>query len=207
MIFNILEISRSAVAQNLKLLRSTNKEVCCMVKGYSYGIGDDGIQLLIDQGVSFFGVSNFNEAVSLRKLNHDCNILITTYVDATDLHRAVELNLIVTIFDFEGLSEVIPNLRYHLKIDTGMNRLGFCHSTIDQLLITLKNNNFSPEGIYSHLYNAADETASLQQISQFELILKQLSEFEFHYIHIHNSLGTIKYQTTFDNLVRPGLGL
>lgn len=183
-----LYINYEHVADNIEYLRKGKKTIL-MVKANAYGMGINHIKKLIQHGYDFFGVSTLDEAIEIRKIDQNCEILVCTPI--SEYNVAVENNIIVTIID---ANDVIDGLRYHIKFDTGMGRLG------------IKNNfnSLEPEGIYTHFPIASDTEFSKKQIAEFREISKLFKNVK--YIHMQNTLGSIKYDIDFCNMVRIGIG-
>lgn len=183
-----LYINYDKVVENISYLKK-DKEVCIMVKANSYGMGFNHIKKLITVGYTFFGVTTLDEALEIRE--YDKNVEVMVFAPIDDFQKAIENNIIVTVTD----NNVVEGLRYHIKIDTGMGRLGFQNFNFTKL---------KPEGIFTHFPMAANEEFSKLQIAE----LKKASELfpNIKYIHIQNTLGAIKYDIDFCNMVRIGIG-
>lgn len=203
-----LEIDIDKIISNIELIRK-NKEVCLPVKGNCYGFGLDLIQIFIERGYTFFAVSTLEEAKYVRKLNKKVKVLIFSAIFPEDLKVVREYNLLFTVYDFEILNTLNPEDQFHLKIDIGMGRLGFQENELEKVKDVIVEKGLNPEGIYTHLPKCDDEDSSLKKIEQFEEMTKffQSNNISFEYIHIYNGLGALKYNTTFDNLIRPGLAI
>lgn len=127
-----VEINSKNLKYNVKMLKklSNNKDVLGVVKANAYGLGAVKIaKILNDIGVSFLGVANFEEALELRNAGIESKILVLGASFSEDFKEAEkEKNIHLSVNSFETL-EFIKNknlkLPIHLKIDTGMTRLGF----------------------------------------------------------------------------------
>lgn len=183
-----LYIDYEKVKYNLEYLRK-DKEVIIMVKANSYGVGFDHIKRLIKLGYSFFGVTTIEEALEIREYNKEVEVMVFSPI--IDYTIARDNNIIATIIDPD---DVIDGLRYHIKFDTGMGRLG-----IQKPYAHLK-----PEGLFTHFPMAINEEVSKRQINELKNIANEFSELK--YIHIQNTLGAIKYNIDFCNAVRIGIG-
>lgn len=201
-----LIIDKQKVIDNINLCKG-DKEVCLMVKANTYGLGDQALDMLIDLGYSFFGVSTLEEGLKLRSKNKDIKILLVSYLELSDLQLAIDNNITITVFDFKLLNALTDNVNFHLKIDTNMGRLGFQLNELDDVCNYLIDRGLQPEGIFSHLACASVEQKTKQAISNFEYALDIFSDFNFRYIHLLNSYGSLNYDTQFDNLVRIGIGM
>ncbi len=197
-----LIIDTKAILSNINLLSKDNKP-CLMVKANGYGL--DVVDFLISQGYDFFGVSTVVEAISLREKSKDIDILITAGITQSSFDICLKHDLIISVGSFEILDKLPPGLRYHVKIDTGMNRFGFKESEFN-LLVKRIDELKSAEGIFTHLPKAYDEDFSQMQISEFKELLARF-DHNFKWVHVQNTLGCIIYDLDFVNMVRPGIGI
>lgn len=201
-----LYINKQNVVDNIELCRG-EKEVCLMVKADTYGIGDIGCKMLIDLGYKFFGVSTIEEALKLRTFSSEIKILIVSYIKLEDIATCIDNQITFTVYDFKMIDLLDNNANFHLKIDTNMGRLGFQLDELERVATILERKQLSPEGIFSHLACAADRSKTEIAISNFEYALDVFKQFEFKYIHLLNSFGSLNYDTKFDNLVRIGIAI
>ncbi len=201
-----LKVDLDQVEKNIELVRK-GKRACLMVKANNYGIGYDVIPELVKRGYDYFGVTTIEEADIIREYAPDAEILIVGYVDPSLYSHVIESNYTVTIFSFETLYTIIDGLKYHLKFDTGMGRIGFFVDQIEEVRNHIKNVSVYPIGIYSHYPEAINEEFTLNQIELFKNILKRFDDYNFEFIHLQNSVGCQLYDLDFCNLVRPGLSI
>ena len=157
-----------------------------------------------------------SEAFELRDNGIDAPILVFSYSPVHAIRQAVRKNITVTIYDMEiakaynvAAQQANGTLNVHVKVDTGMGRLGFAAEdtvSIFRQLLTLKNLNI--EGIYTH-FSVADEDQEYtdDQLHLFESVLQPLkaSGFQFKYVHAANSAALLGQKNSYFNLVRPGL--
>ncbi len=200
------------------LLLPTTK-VMAMVKAFSYGLGTYEVaKLLEENNVNYLGVANTYEGIELRNAGIKLPIMVMKpEVDSFDL--VIENQLTPTIFSLFSLKKLIDSISdsnplvISLKIDTGMNRLGFYENEIPELLSILNKNPFLKiESIFSHLAasdNSDHNEFTLNQIKRFKYISKSISS-QFDYsidLHILNSNGIINFNDYQFNMVRLGIGL
>ncbi len=203
---HILKINKKRVIENINTC-ANNKEVCLMVKANCYGLGDDGIRLLLDLGYKFFGVSTLEEALNIRKMSPNSEILIVSYIDVEDVSVCIENNITFTVYDTNLLKTLTADSKFHLKIDTNMGRLGFQLDELESVRSYLVDNELHPNGIFSHLACASDKEKTENAISNFKEALAIFKQFDFEYIHLLNTYGSLNYDIDFDNLVRIGIGI
>lgn len=204
--YNYLYIDKENVKHNIKLARG-NKQVCLMVKANTYGLGDSALQMLIDMGYKYFGVSTIEEALKVRSMCSDARILICSYILAEDIETCIDNNIEFTVYNDTLLERITNGCKYHLKVDTNMGRLGFQMDSLDKLALKLDKIPVKPIGIFSHLACAADEEKTAIAISNFEAALDKFKHIDFELIHLFNSYGSVNYDTKFDNMVRIGIGM
>lgn len=219
-------IDREAVLHNVKEIQKllTDKtEIMAVVKANAYGHGDGVIsKLLENNGISMFAVSSVDEALNLRKVGVTSDILILGYTPEVHFHYLVEEDLIQNFLSLEYAqklndfaSEYNVSVRGHIKVDTGMARLGIRYTDredgFDEICQIYKMEHLICEGIFSH-YSVADEQDEVnlaytkRQSELFEEVLTRLNKKGIDYgkAHIQNSYGILNYQMNYD-YVRPGL--
>lgn len=220
----ILEINLSALTYNLKTIQSKLKpgvKLMAMVKAFGYGSGSvDVAQLLQFNKVNYLGVAYTDEAIELRKAGIHLPIMVMN-VDEQSYKSIVQYNLEPEIFSFEILQEFTKYLNdegikqypVHLKIDTGMHRLGFLKSEINNLVeVLLSNQAIQIKSVFSHLVASEDEQFddfTLKQKNEFAEICKYLEEkLQYNFIkHISNSAAIHRHSDLQFDMVRLGIGL
>ncbi|MFV0288657.1 MAG: alanine racemase [Mycoplasmatales bacterium] len=204
---NILEVNINNILNNLKYLQAQNphKEICIPLKANAYGLGYEVVDYLIAAGYQFYAVSTLAEALYIRKKSKEVKILLFSAIFMEDLPLIIQHNITITVYDLPMLKSLPNKVRFHLKFDVGMGRLGFLPAQTPQIIELLQQNNLQPEGIYSHLPKSYDRQTTEPQIKEFENIVKQFSQFSLQFIHLYNGIGSLMYHTKFDNLIRPGL--
>jgi len=201
-----LYIDFTKVKKNIKYI-SKNKEVCLMVKGNCYGMGIESIGQLIELGYDYFGVSTIEEAKEVRKFSDNVNVLIVVPVEDEHFEEAISNNFEITITDIEQLKKVDKRIKFHLKFDTGMGRIGFKNEEIKKVQEIIIENKISPFGLFSHLAKASDDNYTNVQVDFFKEIIKQFKRFEINKIHIQNTVGSIRFDIPETNMVRIGIGM
>lgn len=220
----LLEINLTNLVSNLNYFRSllhSQTNIMVMVKALAYGSGSFEIaNLLQHEKVDYLGVAFTDEGVALRKAGISIPIMVMS-PGAEDFKRIIEFDLEPEIYSFNALENFIhtaSNMQVfsypvHLKIDSGMHRLGFQNNEIEKLIpIIKKNNHIRIKWIFSHLA-ASDKQQhddfTQSQISTFNKITKQLSD-NLDYKpkkHILNSAGIERFPEAHFDMVRLGIGL
>ena len=212
-------IDLDAVASNIRSIRSLARpdvSLMAVVKANAYGHGaQDVARVAIRIGADQFAVANIEEAIELRRAGIVAPILTLSYVPPESIARATELNISVTIYDFEQAQRYQAAaagrrpLSAHIKVDTGMGRLGvlpndaydLCRSVCKQPAIRL-------EGIFTHFSSAdTDSQYTADQLSRFSGLVGQLKRggLQFRHVHAANSAALLTLPSSHFNLVRPGL--
>ena len=199
------------IKHNIKLLQDkTNKRLIGVIKANGYGTSDIlNAKLLVECGVNLIAVSSVDEAVRLRDHGIDTELLILGYVDKKELKSVRENNLsIVTVSRDYVLSNLndLKGIKVHIKINTGMNRIGINPSEVKEIF-ELLNNHAYIEGIMSHYCCADnDEVQTRKQFELFKECVKSLKH-DFKYIHISATDGSFLFKEDFSTHVRCGIGI
>ena len=215
------EVDLDCLRHNLKEIRRTIKhsgaDILAIVKADAYGHGMRPVaRALQEAGVSFFGVANIEEAVELRKTCPSAKILVLGSFHAEQAARYVRERIRPTLCsdeDVRSLEKYLGTRRHfpvHIKVDTGMGRLGVWHAEAEKLFRKLvETKKIMVEGVYTHLA-AADELSgrwAKDQIYCFKVLKRKILEMGVSpaYWHSANSAGLLRFSQSHLNLVRPGL--
>lgn len=220
----ILEVNMNALVHNLNYFRSlTNPgvKIMAMVKAFSYGSGSYEIANLLQyHRVDYLGVAFADEGVALRDAGISLPIIVLNPSFGT-YELMVEYNLEPEVYSITGLNEFVKVLqrsgvsRYpiHLKLDTGMHRLGFTDEQLDELIERLRSiSSLEVKSIFSHLAasedNIEDEFTAVQ-IEQFRSMSNKISSaIGYQPVrHILNSAGIERFPDAQFEMVRLGIGL
>lgn len=215
-----IEIDLEALDNNLAIIRNQigkDVEILAMIKQAGYGHGLSQIAWRLSKlGVNFFAVGSLEEAIALRKDGFLKRILVASAVLPEYAKEFVDYSITPIIVEDSFAKRldayakekdfIIPG---HIKIDTGMGRLGPNYKDAYEFVLGVNNyKNIQLEGIYSH-FPVADSQNDFtqQQIVIFESFIARLKArgIDFKYKHIANSSGIINYPNAHFNMVRPGL--
>ncbi|MEC9485256.1 MAG: alanine racemase [Candidatus Izemoplasma sp.] len=193
--------------------RVGDKTIIPVVKANAYGHGDIEVtQYLHEKGVDQFAVSLLEEGLKLRQKFQNISLLCMGVVEGKSLCTAAKNNITVTLTNFdqiEDLMQLDAHLKVHIKVDTGMHRLGFNDlDDIKEVIQFCEDHQFiSLEGIYTHFATAdCDEAYYLMQLKKFKRILNDLN-YDFKKVHVSNSSASIKYENQFDFTTHVRLGI
>ena len=222
-----LEVDLSKIKHNMKEIHQlipAKTKVMGIVKANAYGHGDVEVaKALRSCGVDFFGVSSIDEAIVLREAGIKEKILILGYTPPQHFHYLQEYDIIQTFLSLEYALKCADyaqthhfKMRGHVKLDTGMGRLGIIckdHSyRIDEVKAIYQNEYLQVEGIFSH-FSVSDSLAedarayTTHQIELYEKVLADLrvAGIEPGITHLQNSYGILNYGHLNYDYVRPGL--
>jgi alanine racemase len=218
------EIDLSALKHNYGLLRSSiprQTGILAVVKADAYGHGFMEISRELENlGVNAFGVAFLAEGIQLRKSGSDKPILLLGGVYPGQERKCIGYNLSTSVFSVDqaqalnyAAGKLFRKAQIHLKIDTGMGRLGIPCDDVPRFLVELKKmSNIALEGVISHFASAdeLDESGQYFTRLQGERFAWALAEiraagFSPRYIHIANSAAALLLDIPDCNLVRPGI--
>ncbi len=223
MALNWVEIDLSALRHNFLQVRArvgSQAGILAVVKSDAYGHGMIPVaRELASAGVDFFGVSKCWEALKLRSAGIVQPILILAGIEADDIPEVLEKDLRPAVYRTDHcrlLNEASrgagKGARIHLKIDTGMGRLGIPDRDLEPFLDELAGlRHLEIEGVFSHLATSdeADKTFSQEQLDRFRRVLRRFHDrgIPVRYAHIANSGGVLDLPEAHHQLVRPGIML
>jgi alanine racemase len=220
----VLEINLNAISYNLNFFKSKlkpNVKVMLMVKAFGYGNGGLEIAKLLEHHkVDYLGVAFADEGISLRNGGIHLPIMVLN-PENTSFSAIIQHQLEPEIYCLKGLHAFLKIAKYknlkrfsiHIKLDTGMHRLGFEEATVEELIATLKgNDNVKVKSILSHLATSDDVKHRDFTVSQIQLFDKlssnMITELGIDPIrHILNTSGISNYPDAQFNMVRLGIGL
>jgi alanine racemase len=219
-----VEINLSAIKHNIQVYKSQLKpttKMLAMVKAQSYGAGLEKIGLYLEkQGIDYLGVAYPDEGVELRKAGIKVPVLVMNPVDE-GFEDCVKNQLEPTVFSFEQLDELlrelifqgVQNFPIHVKIDTGMKRLGFDFKELPRLMEVIQAQpEIAIKGVYSHLAdsdNRRDKRFTDLQIRRFVDACNYISaNYAGKFItHLLNSEGIANFPEAQFNMIRIGIGM
>ncbi len=218
------EINLDNLAHNMRETRRiTNKDskITAVIKADGYGHGAVAIaKTLLENGADRFAVATLSEALLLRNSFSDVEILVLGYTPEHLAKDIIQNNIIQTIYTLKQAKEfskvaisLNKNLVAHIKLDTGMHRLGmpFSQKTIDTILDISKLEGLFIEGIFTHFAIAddIDKKYTKQQVEKFTFIVNSLEEkgLNIPIKHVSNSAAIIDLPEFNFDMVRAGIML
>ncbi|GAA8421921.1 alanine racemase [Helicobacter pylori] len=225
---SFVEVNTTSLRHNFNAVKSiVPKDACVMavVKANAYGAGAlKASEIFLQEGANYLGVATLDEALELRSHFSQTPILILGYSPNTNASMLIDNDLSAMVFSLEQaevFSQVAlksqKRLKIHLKIDTGMHRLGLepTFKSIETIKKIRALKGLEVEGIFTHLSNADAniKTHAKNQMKAFNAFLEQLldQKIEFQYRHAYNSAGILSLcngnENRLLNLYRPGIML
>lgn len=218
-----LEIDLNAIRNNVRQIRKQIHSECMImgvVKANAYGHGAVPVaQALQQEGSEQLAVATLGEALELRKANIEIPILVLGFTPLTHVESAVLNDLSLTLYDrqsAEAINEAAKQhglqATVHVKVNTGMNRLGLAVADSAEFVAHLQRfPNIRVSGIYTHFATAdeKDLTHTLAQFNQFKHLVQSLTKRNLcpPIVHAANSAATLTLEETHLNMVRPGIAL
>ncbi|NWO19710.1 alanine racemase [Leptotrichia sp. oral taxon 223] len=236
-----LEINRKNLEKNLGKIRSINKNIICVIKDNAYGLGIENIfPILLENSCNYFAVAYIEEAIKIREIlknfekekkldflkNRQIKIMALNYIEPENFKYVIENNVEVTVFNFLQLYDYLKildksfentALKIHIKVNSGMNRLGFNESEILKLIEVIKkyeknhkNNKLEIISIFSHVSDAENQIETETQVEKYEKIIKifDKSDVKYQYKHLQASPLLFKYKEKYNyDFARVGMAL
>lgn len=220
------EVDLKAIAHNIRELRSiTNPKARFMAVVKANAYGHDIIEVArrsLENGAEALGVANIEEGIQLRKAGIDAPVLIFGYTSPIHVKKLIELDLTQTVYSYETsekLSQAATaygkKIKVHIKVDTGMGRLGLLRGIKDNSLSEVESISRLPmlelEGIYTH-FATADKSDRSYAGKQFEIFMDFLNQLriaglEIAVTHAANSAAIINMPETHLDMVRAGISI
>jgi alanine racemase len=215
-----LEVNLSQLRKNLEAIRAqvAPAKVMPMVKANAYGHGVDGVAPFIEPYVDYIGVALLEEGIHLRELGLRKPILVAgaALPEQVALFAEYDLTLTGSSSELLDIAEEVSRstgarIKTHLKIDTGMERVGVREYEAEPFILkTSAYRHLYVEGIYTHLANSelADKTYSLMQLERFQQVLDIYARHSLPVPtlrHMCNSGGILSVPEAYFDMVRPGV--
>lgn len=214
------DINLDYLAYNIEILKKTSqKSIFGVIKANAYGHGDIEIaRFLESQHVSYLCVSSLDEAIHLRRNGIKMPVMVLGYTETDHLAVAIENNITCVVPSIEWLNEAVSkcstldHLVLHIKIDSGMNRVGLkTLDEFDKVIEIINEYRLNIEGICTHLSssNVKDGLLTKQQVERFREFLEH-TNLSFRWIHLENSdaaLSSHDHINELCNAVRCGIAM
>ncbi|MGZ3646641.1 MAG: alanine racemase [Ktedonobacteraceae bacterium] len=221
-----VEIDLSAIANNTRQIQSLigpNVRILASLKADAYGHGALKVaRTVLQNGASILGVATLIEAIPLREAGIHAPILVFGYVPHWQMREAVRLQLTLTLYSIDAAQALSraaqalnQSVKVHVKVDTGMGRLGIRAEDSNEIVELLHEINSLPrlelEGIFTHfaMADTQDLTHARMQLSRFLHVLQRIDEKHMRpsLVHAANSAATLSLPEAHFDMVRPGIAL
>ncbi len=216
-------VNRTKLRHNCDVMRgfAGQKNLMAVVKADGYGHGATEVARTICDKVQLFGVATVQEGFRLREAGITKPIVVLGYISSEHIVEAAQRDICATMYDYdyarrhsERLAQHGLSIKYHLKVDTGMNRLGFKHDDRQGMQKLFALPSLIPEGIFTHFAVADCENSDDTEFThtQQQLFVNLVRDFavkgqNFTYIHSENTAGTAFGRFDVCNTARCGIGL
>ena len=240
-----LEIKKTNLEKNLKIARSINENLICVIKDNAYGLGIENIlPILLENKCDYFAVAYIEETLKIQEVlenlklknqNDKIKVMALNYVKPENVEYAIKNNIELTVFNFSQLLDYLKilnksfenaTLKIHIKVNIGMNRLGFDENEILELIEIIKKYEIDPLNnesknkvlknkieiisIFSHISDAENQVETEKQVEKYERILKIFDEnnIKYQYKHLQASPLLFKYGQKYNyDFARVGMAL
>ncbi|WP_462412655.1 alanine racemase [Neobacillus sp. Marseille-QA0830] len=214
------EIDLDCIEENIMSIKNrlpNEVDIFAVVKANAYGHGDVQVaNTALEAGAKYLAVAFLDEAIALRQKGITAPILILGASRPSDAKMAAKMNITLTVFQIDWLKEAQSHLgsqdrlKVHMKLDTGMGRIGVRSREELQEVERLieKDERFKLEGVFTHFATAdeLDTTYFQQQLAKFEEMIGALARRP-RYIHSSNSAAAIRFPKAYFNAVRLGIAM
>ena len=192
-------------------------QLICVLKADAYGLGAPMVaKRLWQEGQRIFAVASYNEAAEIRKTLPDCEVLILGLCGEAQLVHAIESGILLTVFSAAYAEAVIlaakqvgKNARIHIKLETGLNRLGFEPEEAANAVQSIVNSgHVSLEGLFTHLA-LRDAASDRKQLDLLKGVREELNArgIDIPMVHALDSIGMVRYPDDHMDAVRTGAWL
>ena len=240
-----LEIKKTNLEKNLKIARSINENLICVIKDNAYGLGIENIlPILLENKCDYFAVAYIEETLKIQEVlknlklknqNNKIKVMTLNYVKPENVEYAIKNNIELTVFNFSQLLDYLKilnksfenaTLKIHIKVNIGMNRLGFDENEILELIEIIKKYEIDPLNnesknkvlknrieiisIFSHISDAENQVETEKQVEKYERILRIFDEnnIKYQYKHLQASPLLFKYGQKYNyDFARVGMAL
>ena len=210
-----VEINLDTIEENIKKIKTTYsgyKYYIGVVKNNAYGHGIYSINAMINGGINYLAVSSLEEALEVRKINKEIPVLILEPISLEAAKVAAENNITITVDNTEYFDTLIENnikVKFHLKIDSGMNRFGLKEKEKVNYIFEKSSEILYLEGIYTHLSNGrTNSEIYINQINSFKHLTSDIDLSKIGIVHLDRSLTMEQHEKIeFANGVRMGIAM
>ena len=200
-----IEINNKTLLENVKEIKkeyNNYKYYIGVVKANAYGHGYEIIKDLVKGGINYFATSSLEESLEVRKRDKSVGVLCLEPINIKYLDVVLSSNITLTIDSIDSAKSLVDanpkeKVNIHLKLDTGMNRLGFnTKEELNEAISILKQNkNIYIEGIFTHLATSGiSDIYYDKQINKFKELTKDIDLSKIPIVHINRSITLVHHE-------------
>jgi alanine racemase len=218
------EINLDAIGENMRIFRrhiGENVKIMAVVKADGYGHGAYEVaSKALEEGADYLGVALLDEALDLRARGILAPILVLSSIPERGIDKAIQNNISMTVYRKEILKSIVQaasslkkKARVHIKLDTGMGRIGIRdEEELEQLFTLVKaSSSIEVEGLFTHFATADEEDTSYFKVQQerFSTFLNRINhlKWDIPIIHCNNSAASMFYPEQSLHMIRLGISL
>ncbi|QVK18820.1 alanine racemase [Mycoplasmatota bacterium] len=212
-----IKVSRDALTHNAQFFKQiSQKKLIAVIKSNAYGHGLLEVANVLEKEADLFAVASLDSAVTLRQAGIKIPILVLNPLNPEYVHQAVKNDLMVTVSNIQDVMNVHDKLKdtdkivkVHLKIDSGMNRMGLKTKDAYQEVLSFisKSDHIKAIGVYTHFHTPGNKDYSQKQQDVFKDIFHSMP-YSFEYVHLCSTNATLNsWDLEESTHVRIGLGL
>lgn len=219
-----VEVDFKALRHNLKMIRSLigfKTRICAVIKADAYGHGVIPVaREMQKEGIDFFSTANLREALEVREAGIENSLLVMGWTPPEGFEEAIRHEIALTFFDQRDVSHLSSEAkkqgkkaRVHLKMETGMNRIGarWEKEVLDLAQAVDRDENLILEGVFSHFSSSdiKDTPWVEEQLRRYKEGIKLIEKAGIHpgIKHMANSGGVLFYPDSYFDMVRPGCAM
>jgi alanine racemase len=212
-----IEVDLGAIRDNVRALRAAAVPalLCAVVKADGYGHGDVPVaEAALEAGADWLAVAIVAEGARLREAGIEAPVLLLSEPPEEDAPEVVRWNLVPTVYRRAFLDALVsaapPGYPVHLKVDTGMHRVGAPEAEVLDLAAAVAGSPLMLDGLWTHFAVAEEDPAfTAAQVSRLEAVRRRLEEAGIRprMVHAANTAGTLGHPAARLDMVRPGIGV
>jgi alanine racemase len=212
-----IEVDLDAITHNVANIKNhyaKDKLLFAVVKADAYGHGAIMVaKAALKAGADYLAVATLDEAIELRQHKIKSPILVLGHITMSGIKLAAKYKITITIHNIKWLKKIVKaykgkTIEVHLKVDTGMHRIGVLtkDELVESVALIKNSHSLQLKGIFTHLATAEEDDESYyhSQLNRFRELLQAIDTKNL-VIHLANSAATVKFQHDFTNAVRVGL--
>lgn len=206
-----VEIDCEKIENNIKEIKekyNNYKYYIGVVKANAYGHGIESVKYMIKGGINYLAVSSIEEALKLRNIDKEIPILILEPINYDAIKVASENNLTITIDNKDYFNKLIKdktNIKFHIKVDSGMNRFGFKNKEDIKYIYDNKSDKLYLEGIFTQLSSGVGETYK-KELNKFKNLTSEINLKDIEIVHLDRSLTLEQHdKNDFETGIRLGI--